>query len=252
MDDRLSLHYSSHGTTGSLAPPLPIANIIMGQQRLRSARVSWKPKMLTWAKRSVCNLIASIAAADNNGRLHSDDPSHELNMMRSRMVVIPCSYFPSYPSYIDANISLSLQVLMAAFYGIANITSLSRYESKTVDSHFSPRCRLSQPFLTLSALYFLLQCSACMANGVTSSQQQQTAIVIYTPKPRGDNIFTSGATDPEQTTMFPARFALGLMREAIHEIGVRSEKAQLVGGFRSVISGGLARMGYLRVRPPVF
>ncbi|KAN0071651.1 hypothetical protein V8E54_010247 [Elaphomyces granulatus] len=218
MDDRLSLHYSSHGTTGSLAPPLPIANIIMGQQRLRSARVSWKPKMLTWAKRSVCNLIASIAAADNNGRLHSDDPSHELNMMRSRMVVIPCSYFPSYPSCIDANISLSLQVLMAASHGIANITSLSRYESKTVDSHFSPRCRPLQPFLMLSALYFLLQC----------------------------------ATDPELKTMFPARFALGLMREAIREIRVRSEKAQLVGGFRSVISGGLARMGYLRVRPPVF
>ena len=56
------------------------------------------------------------------------------------------------------------------------------------------------------------------------------------------------ATDPELTTMFPARFALGLMREAIREIGVRSENAQLVGGFR----GGLARMGYLRVRPPVF
>jgi hypothetical protein len=39
------------------------------------------------------------------------------------------------------------------------------------------------------------------------------------------------------------------MREAIGEIGVRSEKEQLLGGFRSVNSGRLARMGYLKVRP---
>jgi len=35
--------------------------------------------------------------------------------------------------------------------------------------------------------------------------------------------------------------------EAIREIGVRSEKEQLLGGFCSVNSGGLARMGYLKV-----
>ena len=100
MADRLFLHHCSHGITG-FPSPLP----------------------------------------DNNGRLHSDDPSHELNMMRSRMVVSPCSYFPSYPSCIDANISRSLQVLMAVVvrsHGIANITSLSRHESRTVDCHFSP------------------------------------------------------------------------------------------------------------------
>jgi hypothetical protein len=47
---------------------------------------------------------------DNNGRLHSDNPSHELNMMRSRMVVGSCSHFPFHPSCTDASISRSLQV----------------------------------------------------------------------------------------------------------------------------------------------
>ena len=75
---------------------------------------------------------------DNNGRLHSDDPSHEPNMTRSRMVVSPCSYFPSYPSCIDANISRSLQVLMAAVVRSHSIANNPRYESRTLNSHFSP------------------------------------------------------------------------------------------------------------------
>jgi len=37
------------------------------------------------------------------------------------------------------------------------------------------------------------------------------------------------------------------MREGIGEIGARTEKEQLLGGFRSVNSRGLARMGYLGV-----
>ena len=198
-DDRLSLHYSSHRTTGSLAStashrecssgsanevgghsdvlPSPAVPGYPGSQRWGWWRLgdvwdirqdplcsySLPVQLLTSAKRSVCNLIVSsysshgwqsfpaslllrnhrlpLPLPDNNGRLHSDDPSHELNMMRSRMVVSPCSYFPSYPSCIDANISRSLQVLMAVVvrsHGIANITSLSRHESRTVDCHFSP------------------------------------------------------------------------------------------------------------------
>jgi len=44
------------------------------------------------------------------------------------------------------------------------------------------------------------------------------------------------------------------MREAIGEIGVRSEKSSFSEAFAMLIlePGGLARMGYLRVRPLVF
>ena len=112
---------------------------------------------------------------DNNGRLHSDDPSHEPNMTRSRMVVSPCSYFPSYPSCIDANISRSLQVLMAAVvrsHSIANnqgmnpghwtpfLSTPGAVSENFFNTHmafYKSSYRPSERFLTFFAIYPLLQ-----------------------------------------------------------------------------------------------
>ena len=140
---------------------------------------------------------------------------------------------------------------------------------------YKSSCRPSQPFLTLSAFYSSLQWYVpaphflplppalpawLMASHRHSNNKQRQSYTL--PNLVATISLLRGNLIPAAIKAYRGIHLVPLIQnlrwcfrpdllwgswEAIREIGVRSEKEQLLGGFCSVNSGGLARMGYLKV-----